>query len=149
MKKFKIHWLSGGPEIIEGKNLSDAFQKAGYGGGVYTRIDYWEELTRNSLLTRGGEAEVTDVLAVFEYGNLHDFARKELPDVVKRLDVRTIAGLAAYYDSEIRGPQSRYTGNKTLSWLEAVFEEFGFKLLHGEPLPEFDCPPKKLNGVRM
>jgi len=44
MKKFKIHWLTGSTEIIEGYDIADAFRRAGYGGGANRAVDWYEEI---------------------------------------------------------------------------------------------------------
>lgn len=44
MKKFKLHWLTGDIEIIEGTDIADAFTHAGYGGGAARALDWHEEI---------------------------------------------------------------------------------------------------------
>lgn len=45
MKKFKLHWLDGKEEIVEGQDIKDAFTLAGYGAGALSALDYYEEVT--------------------------------------------------------------------------------------------------------
>lgn len=40
-KKFTLYWLDGKKEIIEGTSVTDAFAKAGYGGGASRALDFW------------------------------------------------------------------------------------------------------------
>ena len=44
MKKYKLHWLDGKIEIIEGENAVDAFNRAGIGRGALAALDYYEEI---------------------------------------------------------------------------------------------------------
>lgn len=44
MKKFRLHWLTGKPEDIEGPDIADAMRRSGYGGGVFRALYYWEEI---------------------------------------------------------------------------------------------------------
>lgn len=41
--KFKIHWLDGKVEIVEGRDFPDAFRSAGLGAGAVKAVDYYEE----------------------------------------------------------------------------------------------------------
>jgi len=40
-KKFKIHWLDGKTQTIEGRDFKDAFMRAGYGAGAVRAIDFY------------------------------------------------------------------------------------------------------------
>ena len=44
MKKFKLYWLDGKTEIIEGENIGNAFARAGYGAGALNALDWYEEI---------------------------------------------------------------------------------------------------------
>ena len=44
MKKFKLFWLGGRIEIIEGKTIAEAFTLAGYGAGAVRALDYYKEI---------------------------------------------------------------------------------------------------------
>lgn len=44
MKKYKLHWLDGKTEIIEGYDLVDALNRAGIGRGALSVLDYYEEI---------------------------------------------------------------------------------------------------------
>jgi hypothetical protein len=44
LKKFKIHWMHGETQIIEGYTISAAFNTAGFGQGALRALDYWEEI---------------------------------------------------------------------------------------------------------
>jgi len=48
MKKFKIFWLHGVEEEIEGYDIADAFMRACYGGGALRALDYWKEIKDKS-----------------------------------------------------------------------------------------------------
>lgn len=115
-----------------------------------TVSDTWEPMTKEQLLAMGGDAPLGDgLIDAFPMGDLGGYARKELPGIRRALDVRTIAGLAAYYRSEIAGLQACNCGNKTLEWIDAVCREFKLEPpRYGEPHPEFDCPPIKPDGTR-
>lgn len=44
MKTYILHWVDGKEEIVRGHSISDAFMKAGYGGGAINALDYYEEV---------------------------------------------------------------------------------------------------------
>jgi len=44
MRKFILHWLTGKIEIVEGKDIADAFTKAGYSSGALRALDWYEEV---------------------------------------------------------------------------------------------------------
>jgi hypothetical protein len=44
MKRFKLHWIGGDTEIVDGTDIADAFRRAGYGGGAIRALDWYEEL---------------------------------------------------------------------------------------------------------
>jgi hypothetical protein len=44
MKKYKIHWLSGKPEVVEGHDVADACRRAGIEVGAVRAIDRYEEV---------------------------------------------------------------------------------------------------------
>ena len=44
MKKYKLYWLDGHTEVIEGYDAVDAFNRAGIGRGALPALDYYEEL---------------------------------------------------------------------------------------------------------
>lgn len=44
MKKYKLHWLDGHTQIIEGYDVVDAFNRAGIGRGALPALDYYEEI---------------------------------------------------------------------------------------------------------
>lgn len=44
MKTFELYWLDGTKEIVHGDSISDAFMRAGYGGGAIRALDYWKEI---------------------------------------------------------------------------------------------------------
>lgn len=44
MRKFKLYWLSGDTEIVEGTSIDDAFRRAGYGQGAIRGLDWFEEV---------------------------------------------------------------------------------------------------------
>ena len=45
MKKFRLHWLDGYKEVVEGIDVADAYRRAGIGNGALPAIDYFEEIT--------------------------------------------------------------------------------------------------------
>lgn len=45
MKKFRLHWLDGKVELVEGYDIADACRRAGIGNGALPALDYYEEVT--------------------------------------------------------------------------------------------------------
>lgn len=43
MKKYKLHWLGGKVEDVEGTDIADACNRAGYGGGAMRALDYYSQ----------------------------------------------------------------------------------------------------------
>lgn len=43
-KTFKLFWLDGKTEIVHGKDIADAFAKAGYSRGALRALDHFEEI---------------------------------------------------------------------------------------------------------
>jgi len=43
-KKFRVYWLDGKKEIIEGSDIANAFTRAGYGQGAVAAVNYYEEI---------------------------------------------------------------------------------------------------------
>ena len=43
-KKFRLHWLDGKTEVIEGYDTVDAFNRAGIGRGALPALNYYEEI---------------------------------------------------------------------------------------------------------
>jgi len=43
MKKFTLYWLRGDKTLVEGKTISEAFSKAGYGNGAIPALDFYSE----------------------------------------------------------------------------------------------------------
>jgi hypothetical protein len=44
MKKFRLHWLGGKKEIVEGIDIADACRLAGIQRGALPALDYYEEV---------------------------------------------------------------------------------------------------------
>lgn len=44
MKKFMLYWLDGKSEEVQGESISDAFRRAGYGGGAIQALDWYKEI---------------------------------------------------------------------------------------------------------
>ena len=44
MKKFRLHWLDGKTEVVEGLNITNACQNAGIGNGALKALDYYKEV---------------------------------------------------------------------------------------------------------
>lgn len=47
MRRFKLYWLDGKVEIVEGNDIADAFTKTGYGAGAIRALDWYKEITDN------------------------------------------------------------------------------------------------------
>ena len=43
MKTFILYWLDGKVSEVKGKDISDAFTRAGYGMGALSALDYYKE----------------------------------------------------------------------------------------------------------
>jgi hypothetical protein len=43
--QFILRWLDGKTEVIVGKGIQDACNRAGIGNGALSALDYWEEVT--------------------------------------------------------------------------------------------------------
>lgn len=85
--------------------------------------------SKDSLLEQGEQALIMDVLAVFTDGPCHDSATNDVGKISQGLaqegkKFQTLANLSMLTAEEIRGPQCRYCGNKTLQWLKWVMNEF-------------------------
>lgn len=44
MKKFKLHWLGGKTEIVEGHDIVDACRRSGIGAGALAAMDSYKEI---------------------------------------------------------------------------------------------------------
>ena len=42
-KTFRLHWLDGKKELVEGPDIATAMNNAGIGAGALPALDYWEE----------------------------------------------------------------------------------------------------------
>ena len=42
LKQFRLHWLDGKKEVVEGADIAQAFTLAGYGAGALGALDWWE-----------------------------------------------------------------------------------------------------------
>jgi len=76
MNKYRLHWLSGNTQIVEGHDIADACNRAGIGGGAIGALDYYE----NVELTRGELEEKLKLLYVEEQR-----VRKEIVDTKEKL----------------------------------------------------------------
>ncbi len=84
-----------------------------------------ERMPKEKLIAMGDDAPIGEILESFDYGGLISFAQRDMPQVCRVLEVNTLGDIAKLTQSQIRGPQCRYAGNKTLSYLDAVLREFG------------------------
>ena len=84
-----------------------------------------ERMPKEQLIAMGDDAPIGEILETFDYGGLISFAQRDMPRVCRELEVTTLGEIAKLKRSEITGPQCRYAGNKTLSYLDAVLREFG------------------------
>jgi len=44
MNTYILHWLGGVTEKVCGNSISDAFMRAGYGGGAIAALDWYEKV---------------------------------------------------------------------------------------------------------
>lgn len=95
-KRFRLHWEGGEKELVQGVNIADAFNRAGYGGGAIKALDYFEELPAPAITT------------VFEAKLvLDDCTREELVD-------RTYGDAeVCWFDREHHKVASGYFGNSS------------------------------------
>ncbi len=84
-----------------------------------------ERLPKEQLIAMGDDAPIGEILETFDYGGLISFAQRDMPMVCRELEMSTLGDIAKLKRSEITGPQYRYAGNKTLSYLDSVLNEFG------------------------
>lgn len=49
MSKFILFWLDGKKEVIKGKDIADAFSRAGYGGGALRALDFYDSAENEGL----------------------------------------------------------------------------------------------------
>jgi hypothetical protein len=43
MKNFRIYWIDGKTEMVEGNTFADAFSKAGYSRGAHIVMDFYTD----------------------------------------------------------------------------------------------------------
>ncbi|MCK5610198.1 hypothetical protein KAR91_50455 [Candidatus Pacearchaeota archaeon] len=48
MKRFKLHWLDGSKNIVQGDDITSAVNSAGFGAGSIGALDYWEQLKQDN-----------------------------------------------------------------------------------------------------
>ncbi|MDP2594226.1 MAG: hypothetical protein Q8P36_02725 [bacterium] len=91
------------------------------------------EQERQSMLALGAHhAPILDVLRVFTDGPNHDWALREVPNIKKGLEsegkpFEVMSDMALYTGSELSGPQCRYSGNKSKSWMAWAMRQFGLE----------------------
>ena len=49
-REFVLHWKDRKEEIVKGKDIADAFTKAGYGAGAVSALDYFSYHIPNEYL---------------------------------------------------------------------------------------------------
>ena len=87
---------------------------------------------RVRLRMMGGSAPIMEVLAVFTEGPNHDWALRDMQAIKAGLESEgiaftTLADMTVLDSSTISGPQSRYTGNRSKSWMGWVMSTFGLQ----------------------
>ena len=45
MNKYIIYWRSGESQLVEGRDIADAFTRAGYGAGALRAVDFYDATT--------------------------------------------------------------------------------------------------------
>jgi len=91
------------------------------------------EQERQNLLALGAsQAPILDVLRTFTDGPNHDWALREVPNIKKGLEsegrpFEVMTDMALYTASEFSGPQCRYSGNKSKSWMGWAMRQFGLE----------------------
>lgn len=94
--KFKLYWLTGDEEVVEGNDIADAFSKAGYGTGAMGALDYFQPMTIKIIMcvgtwpennyadfevtkVREGETEESAIVrAKLNYGEDQEYYVKEI-----------------------------------------------------------------------
>jgi hypothetical protein len=46
VKTYRIYWLSGAVELIQGLNITDALLRKGYGSGAIMALEFYEEVKK-------------------------------------------------------------------------------------------------------
>ena len=115
----------------------DAFLKLVPDFSAQFEGSYWPERFRQfseraELLQMGADAPIMEVLEYFREGTNWDWAMRELARVQDGLEregkpFQTLGDMSKYTSSEIAGPQCRYCGNKTQSWMGWAMHKFGLK----------------------
>jgi hypothetical protein len=49
MTIFRLHWLDGKTQVVEGEDIADAFKNAGYGGCAINVLDWYEEIETTTM----------------------------------------------------------------------------------------------------
>ncbi|MDO8407847.1 MAG: hypothetical protein Q7S95_01245 [bacterium] len=90
--------------------------------------------SKNEMLANvpANVAPILEVLEVFTDGPCHDWALRDVPNIKKGLEsegrpFETMADMALYTASELSGPQCRYSGNKSKSWMAWAMRQFGLE----------------------
>jgi len=122
MAKFRLHWLSGDPEIVEGSDISDAFRRAGYGGGAPNALDYFEPVPTIREALEG---------TPHEYGGSDSSHTQELLRASEALGISSLDELSGKNAADVRGAQCRYAGNRALTLANAILTEHKFPTLQG------------------
>ncbi len=99
MKKFRLHWLGGKKEIIEGNDIADAFHRAGIGNGSLPAVDWYEEIKN---VTETTEATLLERYYDHEKNPSGDLAEYILFDVIKVILTRSGLEMDNLGDHETR-----------------------------------------------
>jgi hypothetical protein len=80
----------------------------------------------------GGEAPIDEVLQVFTDGPNHDWAVRDMPAIKagltsERKPFNRMRHMATCTSSDLHGPQCRYSGNKSHSWMGWAMSQFGLE----------------------
>jgi len=57
MSLFRLHWLTGETQVVEGDDIADAMNQVGIGAGALCALDYYERIEDEDA---GEEISVTE-----------------------------------------------------------------------------------------
>ena len=84
--QFELHWRDGKKEIAEGRDIADAFSKAGYGRGAFVALDFYKPIETDMPTMSLEDLEQMEKLLI-EFRNTYkkDLTKKERLAIVSIL----------------------------------------------------------------
>lgn len=76
--QFELHWRDGKKEIAEGRDIADAFSKAGYGRGALPALDFYKPIeVETSGMSLDDLERMEELLIEFRNTYKKDLTKKE------------------------------------------------------------------------